>query len=607
MERSQKSILFLVVFVSALLLFQNCGPQFVSNKDIPSTVEPFDDKPIEPDCQFNRNNLFEGDTVIAYQTSTVPTGNQCTSEVRICRSGRLTGTFQYSACLPGVPAACLQSGTTIGHGRSQKFYRASSVAFGSVCESEDRSCTNGTLSGTFGFSECKTQYPTDCTVGLIRFAHNSQKLFFQNKTVPFGEACKQEYRQCHNGVVVNGTYAESECSVEGARNCTHGGEPIGHNLSKPFFKTPTVPFGQTCTSKNIDCYNGVVSGDLEYASKACVVQGAEDCKLFDGTPVAHRGSIIAYEFKKVAFGDVCDRYSKVLRCDNKVLPESAKYKYADCSVGDAAQCVLPDGGTINNGASTQLKKQKFIAQGEACDSPWNIETVNCQNGELTGGTARFQTCEVAPNLLRTPAGGGGGGAFEAKCTTSGSRALGLHGASGAKLDRLGVKCSMPNDTVVFGGAGGSAFAAICPSGKFLTGISGTSEGSYVYNYGVIKSVQLFCANADGSGGAFGASFGVADGFKFYQICPPGYVMHGIKGRSGGLLDQVQAICLKVSDGANINCAGEWVDQGCSGYRGDNEGDGIKYQIYYHRQPAGGNGTACPFPDGDTREIPGGCF
>ena len=199
--------------ISTLLLFQNCGPQMLSNMDVPSQVEPLADKPVIPDCQFNRTNMFVGDSVIAYQTSTVPTGNTCVSESRVCRGGRLSGSFQYSTCLPGVPAACLQNGTTIPHGRSIKFYQTNSVQFGAACTSEDRTCNNGSLSGSFTFSECNVQQPGECVVSGLRFAHRTQKLFFKNLTVPYGQNCQSEYRQCHNGSVVNGSFTELTCGI----------------------------------------------------------------------------------------------------------------------------------------------------------------------------------------------------------------------------------------------------------------------------------------------------------------------------------------------------------------------------------------------------------
>ncbi|MCX6804030.1 MAG: hypothetical protein NTY48_05700 [Candidatus Diapherotrites archaeon] len=49
---------------------------------------------------------------------------------------------------------CTQSGVTVPHGSSATFYLTASVPFGSSCQSESRTCTNGTLSGSYAEVSC---------------------------------------------------------------------------------------------------------------------------------------------------------------------------------------------------------------------------------------------------------------------------------------------------------------------------------------------------------------------------------------------------------------------------------------------------------------------
>lgn len=605
--RSLQIFLFLMAIVSVLSLFQNCGPQMVSSFDNTSIIEPLDTGKTQavPDCQFNRIGLYEGDSITAYQTSTVPTGSTCVSEARVCRGGRLSGSFQFSTCLPDVPAACLQNGTTIPHNRSQTFYQSELVPFGSTCSSEERRCDNGSLSGSYSFSECRAQQPTDCQIGPVRWAHGQQKLFFKTSSVPFGQACESEYRKCHNGAVIDGSFTQTSCGIDLPRNCTHGGQSIGHDLSKDFFKSESVPFGSNCgTKKSISCFNGELSGDLTYAAYSCSVSSPSDCALYDGTPVPHLQTIIAYQFQNIAFGDDCEKYSKVLSCNNRVLTDSNVYKYASCSESVTQDCVLSDGTKINHGESDTLKKNKFIFSNESCDSPSNLELVSCTNGVLSG-TARYRTCEpIVPDLL-TAAGGNGGTPFEVRCQAPGARAIGLFGGAGTDYNRVGLICSITPNTSYTGGTAGTAFSNNCPEGKFLVGISGSSSTNYFSGTGYVKQVRMYCAKADGSNGEWISPQGTASTYGFFQVCPPGSVVVGLKGRSGTLIDQIQVMCAKMTVPINVDCLGQWINQGCSMlYRGGQYGD--RAQRFFQTQPAGGTGRACEFRDGQIEIEDDGC-
>lgn len=62
-------------------------------------------------------------------------------------------------CSPPPPTstyrACTFLSSTIAHGESVTAYQASSVASGSTCRNEQRTCSDGTLSGSFMFASCQ--------------------------------------------------------------------------------------------------------------------------------------------------------------------------------------------------------------------------------------------------------------------------------------------------------------------------------------------------------------------------------------------------------------------------------------------------------------------
>lgn len=56
-------------------------------------------------------------------------------------------------------APCTFNGQTVAHGASVTAYHAASVPAGQTCQSQTRTCSNGTLSGTYGYTSCTVAEP----------------------------------------------------------------------------------------------------------------------------------------------------------------------------------------------------------------------------------------------------------------------------------------------------------------------------------------------------------------------------------------------------------------------------------------------------------------
>ena len=50
------------------------------------------------DCTFNGQTVASGGTVTAYLSNQVPDGQTCQSETRTCTNGTLSGSYAYPAC-----------------------------------------------------------------------------------------------------------------------------------------------------------------------------------------------------------------------------------------------------------------------------------------------------------------------------------------------------------------------------------------------------------------------------------------------------------------------------------------------------------------------------
>jgi hypothetical protein len=89
----------------------------------------------------------------------------CVSETRTCTAGTLSGSYTYETCSVIPSTDCTTPwGDTVAEGSSVTAYLSASDP--SVCTSESRSCSAGVLSGSYQYDSC-TVVPSSCTVPYI--------------------------------------------------------------------------------------------------------------------------------------------------------------------------------------------------------------------------------------------------------------------------------------------------------------------------------------------------------------------------------------------------------------------------------------------------------
>jgi hypothetical protein len=139
-----KTFVVVVSVVTLTVLYQNCGGGGGGgggSKSSPATAAN------KKSCQFSGQDMLDGDSVTAYVTSSVPFGQSCAQEERVCNDGVLSGTFEYLTCGVGVAASCLIDGKTVAHGSSIATYTSRTVPYFNTCSPTTRLCNNGVLSG----------------------------------------------------------------------------------------------------------------------------------------------------------------------------------------------------------------------------------------------------------------------------------------------------------------------------------------------------------------------------------------------------------------------------------------------------------------------------
>lgn len=111
-----------------------------------------------PSCLFNGQTIAHGGTVTAFSSGTAPAGQSCASQVRTCNAGTLSGSYQFSSCAAGVPRSCLFNGQTIANGQTIIAY-AGPGSSEQGCIPQYRTCNNGVLSGSYTYSSCSVGQP----------------------------------------------------------------------------------------------------------------------------------------------------------------------------------------------------------------------------------------------------------------------------------------------------------------------------------------------------------------------------------------------------------------------------------------------------------------
>lgn len=263
----KKSYLTIALALSICgVLFQNCAaappPDIGQLKSSSNSVGAFT-------CSFAGQILTEGQSTTAYQALSVAAGGSCVSQTRTCSSGVLSGSYQFGSCSvqsPSATASCSLYGQTVPHGGSIQAFQSSSVSSGS-CVSQSRVCSNGTLSGTYQYLSCVR----NCSFNGAEVGHGSSVQAFAASSVPNGSTCVSQQRQCSDGTL-SGSYAYSSCSVQpaapsGTASCEFDGRLVLHGDSVTAYSTDIAPYGTTCLAYDElrTCNNGNLSGSFRFS------------------------------------------------------------------------------------------------------------------------------------------------------------------------------------------------------------------------------------------------------------------------------------------------------------------------------------------------------
>jgi hypothetical protein len=292
----------------------------------------------------------------------------------------LAGGYVLGAAAP--PVTCSFNGQVIANDGRLVAYQNSTVPEGESCVSEVRQCVDGVLYGSFAYASCTVSQNASCLFSGQTVAHGGSVTAYTSSSVPFGQSCSSmaEVRTCNNGIL-SGSAAYSSCEANTPRACLFNGETLSHGESVKAFQASTSQFGGSCTSETRTCNDGTLSGS--YAFGVCNIDQPASC-LFDGRTIAHGENVAAFLASSVVFGQTCIAENR--SCYNGQL--SGSNHFSSCSIDQPASCSF-DGRTIISGESVTAFSSLSVPFGGSCQS----EARSCLNGQLSG-SFNSSSCSV---------------------------------------------------------------------------------------------------------------------------------------------------------------------------------------------------------------------
>ena len=358
-------------------------------------------------CSSGGLAVTNGQTGDFYSVSTAPAGSTCASfkQTRQCINGNLSGnqTYQYASCVDGITPSgasggnCVIDGETIANGSTHPFYSRTRLNAGEACSSfmQNRTCTNGVLSGSVNFTylSCRVNTLDTCRVNGVTLTHGQSRTFYKYDTATSTNSCSAfgQTRTCNDGDLSGSNdYNRASCT---AGACIADGITFANGSTTTMYFAKSIPATEQCASyaTTRTCSNGTFSGNAAYKYASCAPAATGTC-VVDSVVLSSGQSAAFYSTSTAAVGTACSAAMQTRTCTNGTLSGTATYNRASCS--DTSTCSL-DGLTVAHGQSQTFYSARTVNFGSTCSGVSQPRV--CTNGKLSGGaTYLYGSCTVNP-------------------------------------------------------------------------------------------------------------------------------------------------------------------------------------------------------------------
>ena len=276
-------------------------------------------------CTFNGKIIPDMGYVKAYLNPTTAECTICKGQIRQCRDGVLSGTYSYAICDTRPVKACLFNDLTIEHGKSVTAFEITGqdASGDNNCSSEVRTCNDGDLSGINKLSNCPIALKNPCDFSGKIIASGQVVKAFKTSSVYEGTSCEQENRLCTNGQL-SGSFVYQSCEIvkkpvdtiqnpppDNSQNttaqnppppvttqpnntCLFDGKIYTENQTFTAYKNRIMPTFQSGCARN-NCYSYEVSA-LSCQSLKATCKGNNYIEFLDATNFFHFTNIFKQEY-----------------------------------------------------------------------------------------------------------------------------------------------------------------------------------------------------------------------------------------------------------------------------------------------------------------------
>lgn len=407
------------------------GGQYIYSK----CPAPAPTQPAYRSCSFNGQTIQNGGAVTAYQSSSVPAGQQCAAQLRGCGDGTLSGTYQYTSCTPAsvaspnaasevqalkgkldqlageatkVANAQIETSRVAIQGRAETLsqlarkpsssaldfttacghYTAQGGAFLEICNRGRalQKSTNALLTDTIN-ALASWQYPITkanqfaADLRAARVSAESGDLSAQAVALKaLYEKKAKELTALQADLI-----ASSAAQFKGVIDRITPAETQMRQFSAEFSQRVYA-----CT----DQYGGSVC--IRDFSPGASVPGSASC-AFKGQTIAHLSGVQAY--KPISGGTTCQ--SEYRSCFNGVL--SGSYPDASCTVAPPAPPPATPGKPCTwNGSSVADKVTVYAYNTTSAPSCGPVSEARvCHDGALSG-SYQYATCQATAIMISSP-------------------------------------------------------------------------------------------------------------------------------------------------------------------------------------------------------------
>ena len=290
------------------------------------------------DCETPRWwTINNGESIAAYENSSVACGSGCVSEIRTCSDWVLSGSFEEESCsvdlcdceIPNWYNWYQWEDNPLAHGYTITWFWANSVACWDSCISGSISCEDWNWSEDWPLFESCIEEPYNCSFEGVEYSSWDYITWYQYSSVNCNNQCELNTITCENWTwnASISLVQFNSCSTKSC-NCTFKGVEYENWESTIWYQYPSVDCEDSCQLNIITCENWFWNKNTSLIEYWDCYEICKNCRTPWWERLAHEDSVMAFLDNSVACWRSCLWQTRT--CYNWELDWF--FEYESCSV-----------------------------------------------------------------------------------------------------------------------------------------------------------------------------------------------------------------------------------------------------------------------------------